>query len=423
MKDFSGVDNKSTIAAENQFAQEAVIDSPIFTYLFNEKHQYAPGGSGVLNGKKVSIKATFDVKGYATTGGCKLLGNLVATEDAEAVKLLKEAGARCVGHTNMTELAYSGLGLNPHFGTPENPIVKGAIPGGSTSGGAVSVAKGYADIALGTDTGGSLRIPAAFCGLTGFKPSQYTVSRKGCLPLSDYLDSVGPIASTVKECRIAWEVMSKNPLQLSEPTYENVEFIVPSNFGFDGIDSTVLSLFKDALVKIKQAGFNVTTQHIDLLDEYKKLPIWHFSAVESRRHYGKNIDLSSDQLDPRVKSRIERGLAVSDEAFEQTCEQRDRLIKEYETRYKNVIFVLPTVACEAPRFEDLLKDSDYDHYNLLCLRNTSMANVLNGCSISLPHQFNGLTAGVMLNMTEGQDECLLSVAERIESLLNTGDKR
>ncbi|QUJ66628.1 hypothetical protein KDD30_10690 [Photobacterium sp. GJ3] len=395
---------------------EAVKTSPIFTQLFEE----VPSPSqGVLSGKRVSIKATFDVQGYTTTGGGQLLGRQSASEDAKAVQLLKEAGAQCVGHTNMTELAYSGLGLNPHFGTPENPLVKGAIPGGSTSGGAVSVAKGYADIALGTDTGGSLRIPAAFCGLTGYKPSQSSVSRIGCLPLSDSLDSVGPIAKSVADCRLAWEVLSEQTASSDMKCTEqakHADFLIPLNFGFDDIDPQIQTLFDKAVAKIEAAGYRVIHQHVDLFEQYKQLPVWHFSSVESRKHYADYFDLNSDQLDPRVRSRIQRGLEVSDDEFEQTCAARQALIAEYERVYSNTIILLPTVACQAPLFSVVEQDSEYDRINLLCLRNTSLSNVLNGCSISLPYNYGEVIGGIMLNMVNGADEQLLSYSKDIEAL-------
>ena len=333
--------------------KEAVEQSPIFIQLFENKPLL---NDGLLQGKRVSIKATFDVKGYPTTGGSRLLGRNPATEDAHAVQQLKKAGAYCVGHTNMTELAYSGLGLNPHFGTPENPLIKGAISGGSTSGGAVSVAKGYADIALGTDTGGSLRIPAAFCGLTGFKPSQSSVSRQGCLPLSDSLDSVGPIAKTVSDCRLAWEVMSQPMLTESVRPQEQekrFEFVIPTNFGFEDIEPQVQALFDEAVAAIKAAGYTVSARHIELFERYKQLPVWHFSSVESRRYYAKHIDLTSHAIDPRVRSRIERGWDVTEETFEQTCLERQALIKQYESDFSNHIVLLPTVACLAPQFGNI----------------------------------------------------------------------
>lgn len=387
-------------------------DPAIFTELFDVAESSV---SGPLSGAVVSIKATFDVKGYHTSGGSKLIGLEASESDAVAVARLKAAGATLIGHTNMTELAYSGLGLNPHYGTPVNPLNVSTIPGGSTSGGAVSIAKGFADIALGTDTGGSLRIPAAFCGLTGFKPSQSSVSRKGCLPLSDSLDSVGPIASTVSECRLAWEVLSGKKAGVE--TEDNVTFIVPTNFGFDGIDKGIAELFEDAVNKIRQAGYEVNYQEVNLLEQYKSLPIWHFSAVESRRNYQSLFDLESDELDPRVRSRIKKGAVVTDEQFAATVAERERLATKFSNEFGNTVLLMPTVPIEAPNFDQLEQDNDYDRINLLCLRNTTVANVFDACSISLPHQLNGIYGGILFTMPNGCDVQLLTIAEKIEQQL------
>lgn len=396
-----------------QLIKQIQLDDPaIFTELFDVVE---PSVTGPLSGAIVSIKATFDVKGYHTSGGSRLLGLEPSSSDAEAVEKLKAAGAMLIGHTNMTELAYSGLGLNPHFGTPTNPLNTNTIPGGSTSGGAVSVVKGFADIALGTDTGGSLRIPAAFCGLTGFKPSQNSVSRNGCLPLSDSLDSAGVIASTVDECGLAWEVLSEN--KLGDGKVENIQFVVPTNFGFDNIEAGIAALFNDAVAKIKLAGYKVIYQEVELLEQYKNLPVWHFSAVEGRRHYQSLFDLDSEKLDPRVRSRIKKGEGVSVEQFAGSVAQREHLVAKFNQEFASRVLLMPTVAIPAPTFTELEQDADYDRINLLCLRNTSVANVLDACSISLPHKLHDIIGGLLLTMPTGCDTQLLSLAKNLEQQL------
>ena len=345
---------------------------------------------GTLYGAVVSVKATFDVAGQVTTAGSKLLADTGAVKDAEAVACLRAAGASLLGHTNMTELAYSGVGLNPHYGTP-------------------------AVMALGTVTGGSLRIPAVFCGVTGFKPSQNSVSRRGCAPLSESLDSVGPIAKTVATCRLAWQVLSGR--KDTEHMLQPVRFIIPDNFGMDLLDEAIRSGFEQVIDTLKANDFVIEQRTIDLFEDYKQLPIWQFSAVESRRHYGRLFDLESELLDPRVKKRIARGVSVTDEAFEQTCLERDRLIKQFQDQFANTIFLLPTVACMAPKFSDFETDEDFDRINLLCLRNTTFANVIDGCSISLPFTHQDTPKGLMLTAINGSDQTLLALAEQIEALL------
>ncbi|WP_394152016.1 amidase family protein [Vibrio maritimus] len=379
--------------------------------------------NGALSHFRVSVKANFDVKGYPTCCGTTLLADNIAQEDAKAVQRLKHAGAQLVGHTNMTELAYSGLGLNPHYGTPENPIVEGAIPGGSTSGGAVSVATGEADIALGTDTGGSLRIPAAFCGVTGFKPSQQSVSSQGCWPLSQQLDSVGPIGKSVSDCRLVWEVISNSTSTVAtDKTSTELEFVIPKNFGFDEIDPEVAELFDQAVSIIEAAGFMVRETSHPLFEDYKKLPVWHFSAVESRHFYQSHFDTDSADLDPRVRSRIRRGVEIDDVEFEETKNARRALIDTFSTHFANKVFLMPTVVCKAPKFADLVQDADYDRINLLCLRNTTLANVLDGCSISLPFWGETFPIGIMLTMVNGADERLLEIAQELELIFANRDR-
>lgn len=372
---------------------------------------------GPLSKTVVSIKATFDVKGQKTSGGSRILGDVPAVQDADAVARLRAAGASFIGHTNMTELAYSGVGLNPHYGTPDNPVAAGCIPGGSTSGGAVTVAKSLADIALGTDTGGSLRIPAAFCGLTGFKPSQASVSRHGCLPLSYALDSVGVMAKNVEACELAWRVLA-NQLETAQ-TNQALEIIVPENFGIDQLDARVALGFSAALNCLRAQGVSVQQASLPIFEDYKAIPVWQFSALESRRYYQTRFALDDKRLDPRVKQRIKRGESVSDEEFAVTCGQRDDLIRQTLVEYPNRVFLMPTVACLPPTFEELQLDEDYDRINLLCLRNTTFANVIDGCSISLPFSYGRYSIGIMLTAVNGQDHNLLCLAKKLECIFST----
>ncbi|MBM6550413.1 amidase family protein [Marinomonas ostreistagni] len=369
-----------------------------------------------LEGAIASIKANFDVKGQRTSAGSLLLGQEPATQSAEAVARLQQAGASLLGHTNMTELAYSGVGLNPHFGTPANPSLPDAIPGGSTSGGAVTVAQGMADIALGTDTGGSLRIPAAFCGITGFKPSRNSTPQQGCMPLSQTLDSVGVITKSVADCQVAWQVLAQDSAAQDVPL-ESVQWLVPENFGFDDADASVVAQFNAAIDQLKAAGVALEQRALPELEQYKEIPVWQFSAVESRRYYGEKFDLSSSKLDPRVRKRIERGAEVSDEAFSNTETQRHNLIARLREAYSNSVFVLPTVACLPPKMTDFESDEAFDRINLLCLRNTTFANVIDGCSISLPLANAKQPVGLMLTMQSGQDARLLSLAAQVERLI------
>ncbi|TPE53403.1 amidase [Maribrevibacterium harenarium] len=383
---------------------------PIFTERFAEQSPQ----QGALSGVTVAVKDNLDVAGYHTRAGSLLLGHTPAKQDAEAVARLRAAGAELIGHTNMTELAYSGLGLNPHFGTPANPLFPDRIPGGSTSGGAVAVATGLADAALGTDTGGSLRIPAAFCGLVGFKPTQESVPSQGCVPLSTSLDSIGPMAKDVATCEQLWRVLSGSNQTAGQ--LNDLEFVVPSNFGLDQLDEAVATGFWQAIETLKQQGVEIQERPLAILEHYKKLPVWQFAAVESARHFAPLFDLNSEQLDPRVRRRIARAASVSPEEFAQTQQDRLAWIHSYTETQANTILLLPTVACLPPRFEQVSRDEDFDRLNLLCLRNTSLANVLDGCSLSLP-LISHPGVGLLLTAVGKKDAELLALGAAWETLL------
>jgi aspartyl-tRNA(Asn)/glutamyl-tRNA(Gln) amidotransferase subunit A len=388
--------------------------SRVFTELFH----YQEPQQGPLNGAIVSIKDLFDVAGYKTQAGSVFIKAKLAEKDATAVALLRRAGASLIGHTNMTELAYSGLGLNPHYGSPENPIKAGRITGGSTSGGAASVALGVADAALGTDTGGSLRIPAAFCGLVGFKPSQQTVSREGCLPLSNSLDSIGPIAHSIEACELLWNLLAEQPEATTPSDLSQLTLVIPMNFGMDGLDAEVEQGFAEVIAKLEAAGIKVERRSIDALETYKQLPVWQFSAFESDAYYGAEYALDQVEMDPRVASRIARAKTISSVDFQKTLDARDAFIQRMAAEEPNTVFLLPTVAVVPPKLTDFEENAEYDRLNLLCLRNTSLGNVMNGCSVSLPFQHQNEPMGLMMTAGNGMDQKILDLAKVLEPHIN-----
>lgn len=392
----------------------------IFTQTFFEQAQAQTKdlkdfANSHLCGAIVSVKDLFDVKGFVTKAGTKFMAlNEPARSDALSIKNLRNAGAVFIGHTNMTELAYSGLGLNPHYGTPENAIVAGAIPGGSTAGGAVSIARGIADIAIGTDTGGSLRIPAAFNGIVGFKPSQNAISRKGCKPLSPSLDSVGPMARTVKACALAFEILSGD--QQCNAKQVEPEFIIPTNYGMDDLDPVVDAAFQSAIAELKKQGFKVEEKAINALEELKTLPIWHFSAIESRGEYDEAYQNQRHLIDPRVASPMRMGRADEVDAitYRKTLNQRHELIEKYNDEIGSKILLMPTTPILPPSLASMESDEEYGRVNLQVLRNPSIANVMDCCSISLPFEHEGAIIGVMLTAASGNDLSLLDLSEKIE---------
>lgn len=396
----------------------------IFTQLFHKVESLESHDAVLLDtrsplaGALISVKDLFDVQGYVTRAGTRFMANdLPASQDATPIGLLRAAGATLVGHTNMTELAYSGLGLNPHYGTPHNALLPDAIPGGSTAGGAVSVALGLADIAIGTDTGGSLRIPAAFNGIVGFKPSQQTVSRQGCKALSQTLDSVGPMAMNVQACQLAYHTM-RVPIPATAANPSEPVFIIPDNYGMDDLDATVAEGFTAAVDALQEAGFAIERKPLPLLDALRTLAVWQFAAVEARAEYDDAFHTCRAQLDPRIASRLARADEVNAVNYRKTLNQRAHLVEQFQLQMQGKMLLMPTVPIIAPlmsRFDD---DDEYTRINLQVLRNPSIANVMNGCSISLPFRCQANSIGIMLTAPNGHDDLLLNTASRCETVFN-----
>ncbi len=370
-----------------------------------------------LCGALVSVKDLFDVKGYVTKAGTTFMADdPPARADAPPIKNLRDAGGILLGHTNMTELAYSGLGLNPHYGTPESAIAPGCIPGGSTAGGAVSVARGIADIAMGTDTGGSLRIPAAFNGIVGYKPSQNTVSRQGCKALSKSLDSVGPMAKTVAACEQAYKTIfngaSNSGLAVDR------DFIIPTNFGMDDLEQRVEAAFERVESTLKKCGYKVERRPIDSLDALKQLAIWQFASIESRSEYEEAFQTKRHMIDPRIAgpTRMGRADEVSAASYRKTLNLRQKLIHQFRNEMGSKILLMPTVPILPPSFAALEDDDEYTRINLQVLRNPSIANVMDCCSISLPYTHAEATIGIMLTTGTNHDLSLLELAAECEQL-------
>ena len=375
--------------------------------------------SGDLRGLIITIKDLFDVKGYRTRGGSVFIDPTASNKDAECIALLRNSGGLLFGHTNMTELAYSGLGINPHYGTPENPIYKGSVPGGSTSGGAVSVATGIADITIGTDTGGSTRIPAAYTGITGFKPTQDSISRNGCLTLSNTLDSVGIMAKNIKLCRLAFEVMRKDKKIFQDNnSSKNITLTIPKNFGFDDIQPDVEQGFDLAKKKIIDAGINIEEVDLPILESYKKIPLWQFAAVECQTEYYDSYLETPDLIDPNILKRMDRANEVKAVEYALLLNIRQQMITNYNENFGNHFLLMPTVTIKPPLIKDCNDTAFYDKANLISLKNTTLANFMNGCSISIPFKNRDTTLGIMINGSTNMDQNLLDIGTVIEEILN-----
>jgi len=374
---------------------------------------------GPLDGRIVSVKDLFDMPGEPTTAGSKLLRDAPpATVMAPAIARLQAAGAVLIGKTNMTEFAFSGVGINPHYGTPGNPADRSRIPGGSSSGGAVSVADGMAEIAIGSDTGGSTRIPAALCGIVGWKPSQYRVPTAGAFPLSFALDSVGPMARSVSDCAFADAVMAGAVPQAPVPApLAGLRLGIPRGQLLEGLDATVAMAFEAALKALSTAGVRLTDEPLAQLAEAAEVNSrGGLTAAEAFFIHQAWMDRAAD-FDPLVRNRIDRGRAILASDYIYMQRRRRDLIAAMDIRLADLdALILPTTPIPALKITDLATDEQaFTAANMALLRNTSMANFFDLCAISLPLPVQGLPVGLMLVARNGQDARLLRLATAIEA--------
>jgi aspartyl-tRNA(Asn)/glutamyl-tRNA(Gln) amidotransferase subunit A len=380
-------------------------------------------------GIPLAIKDLFDIAGEVTCAGSRILANNPpAQTDATVIARLRAAGFIFIGRTNMTEFAYSGLGLNPHYGTPLNPFDRrtGRIPGGSTSGGGVAVADGMAPASIGTDTGGSCRIPAAFTGVVGFKPTAHRIPREGVVPLSPTLDSVGPLAHSVQCCATLDAIMSDvEPRDLAERPVRDACLLLPTTLVLDQMDETVARVFERALDRLSRSGITIDRQPMSDLARIPQVNAGGgFAAAEAYAWHRPLLERHAEAYDPRVASRILKGREITDASFAALRRERAALIAAVAaatTRFDAL--VMPTVPIVPPALAAVQDDAEYARLNALVLRNPSLANFLDRCSISLPiHEPGEAPVGLMLIGHHGEDQRLLALAHDIERALGRFDR-
>jgi aspartyl-tRNA(Asn)/glutamyl-tRNA(Gln) amidotransferase subunit A len=378
---------------------------------------------GPLDGAIITIKDLFDVAGAVTRAGSRVLAGegLVAKTDAPVVQRLRAAGAVIVAKTNMSEFAFSGVGANPHFGTPGNPFDRARVPGGSTSGGAVAVADGMCEIAIGTDTGGSTRIPAALCGIVGWKPSKQRVPTDGAFPLSFTLDSVGPLARTVANCAAADAVMAGEPEPVIEPVpLAGIRFGIWRGMPFEGIDDIVAAAWSTTVDRLSRAGVQITDEKISLVDDMVEVNAkGGFSPAESFAIHRARLKQNPSGIDPNVRVRIERGAPMTAADYIDMMQARRRLVEAMDARLASLdALVLPTTPIVAPKITDVATPEDFGRKNAMLLRNTAPINFFDLCAISLPMpRSGGLSTGLMLVGRNGQDRRLFNIAAAVEKAL------
>lgn len=397
------------------------------------------GGSrrGPLHGVPVALKDLIDVAGLPTTGGSLVLRDNLASRDAAVARRLFEAGAVLLGKTHTVEFAYGGAGINHHHGTPWNPwdTQVHRLPGGSSSGSAVAVAAGLASVALGSDTGGSVRIPASFCGLVGLKPTFGRVSSAGVLPLDPRLDSVGPLARCVTDAALVYEVLAgpdpDDPDTCAQPLGDRpvddldgdiagMRLCVPREYFWDDVDPEVEAAVKAAVGLFADDGAYVDEISMEELNRLGELRARRsLTAVETYLKWGDLLERRLDEFDPIVSARMLDGRDVTAVEYLQTRRAWDDLRRRAARAMADVdALLVPTTPFAALPVADCDdRGAAYWRVNGLCLRNTAAANLLGLCAISLPCGFTreGLPVGLMLIGQPFQESRLLRLARAYEA--------
>ncbi|WFU47294.1 amidase [Sinorhizobium terangae] len=381
---------------------------------------------GPLDGRIVSIKDLFDVVGEPTLAGSVIRRAAEpAAADAAVVQRLRAAGAVIIGKTHMTEFAFTAVGLNPHYPVPGNAIDARLVPGGSSSGAAVSVAEGTSEIAIGSDTGGSVRIPAALNGLVGFKPTARRVPLDGAFPLSPSLDSIGPLARTVADCALADAIMAGDtPGPLTPLALDGLTLGLPKGLLLDDLAPEIARAFEASLQTLSRAGAKIAECSIDdlLLRFAEATQIGSIAAIEGSRIHRDWLDDGDAPVDTRVTSTLRRRLTVPDATLEKLLQTRQVLIRAMHERLAPYdLIVLPTMPIPAVRIVSVEHDQqEYRRVEDLLLRNTQVANQFDLTAVTLPMAGTSLPAGLMLVGRSGTDRTLLAAAASVERLLQAG---
>jgi aspartyl-tRNA(Asn)/glutamyl-tRNA(Gln) amidotransferase subunit A len=379
-----------------------------------------------IDGCVVAVKDLFDVRGQVTWAGSRALQNTAAAgTDAAAVARLRDGGGIIIGKTNMTEFAYSGVGLNPHFGTPANPYGRSdapRIPGGSSSGAAVAVSDGMADIGLGTDTGGSVRIPAALCGLVGWKPTARRIGLEGVWPLAHTFDSVGVIARRVQICIAADEVLTTEKLAADSAPPNRLRLGRLRGYVESELDVPVARAYERAIDRLEQAGAQLIDLEVPELERVvREQPGVTMTTYEAFQAHASLLAKFGDLYDPRVRTRLELGRPITAEQYAAAAGVRRELQVAASKAFRTVDACLyPTVRIIAPPFSAFEADTDYLTLNRALLRNTALINLLDGCALTLPcHDAGQAPVGLSIAGPGLADARVLLVSRTLEPIIAT----
>ena len=381
-----------------------------------------------LDGVPLSWKDLFDVAGEPTAAGSLPLKNRVPEKDAEVLARATRAGAVCLGKTTMTELAFSGLGINPKFGTPANPhdAKVERVPGGSSAGAAVSLARGLAAGAIGTDTGGSVRIPAAWNGLVGLKTTAGRLPLKGTVPLSPTFDTVGPLARDVEDAAALLALLEgRQARPLAAADLKNASLWLPGGIAWEGVEPQIASALDKGIHRLVKAGVRIVEHPLPELDEIHALA-WDPKAsrlvAEAYAQWGEMLAANESDIYRPVFERVMAGEALKAGDLVRADLKRKEIATRYFAATAGVdAVILPTVAIAPPPIAELVSGGEaYGRANRMALRNTTIGNQLGVCAVTLPcgNDDNGLPIGMMLQSAPYTEERLLSLALAVEHALS-----
>lgn len=377
---------------------------------------------GPLQGIPIALKDLIDIEGEVTAAGSAVLAEgPPAPRDSPAAARLDRAGAVFLGKTGMTELAFSGLGLNPHFGTPGCALDPERVPGGSSSGSAVAVARGLACVAIGSDTGGSIRIPAAFNGIVGLKTSDGAIPTAGCVPLSTTLDTLGPLARTVADAWHTWRALADlPPAPFRGPSEGPLSLLVPESLA-TGLELDVDRAFEDACERLAAAGHALDRRPVPVLDRVAELYARHgtFAGIEGYALHRQLLERGGDRIDPHVSTRVLAYASRTADDLARLVEGRARVRREMDAIARPYDAVLaPTVPILPPRIADLGSDLAYLEANAAVLRNTQIFNFLGWPAASVPcgRTAGGLSVGLMVAADRSGEEGVLRISAEVFGL-------
>lgn len=394
----------------------------------SDKRRAAGNPLSDWDGIPVAWKDLVDIPGTPTTAASAVYENATSPDELAVVYAnCEKAGLISVGKTNLSEFAYSGLGLNPHFGTPVNPHSKEdpCAPGGSSAGSAVAVAAGLVPLAIGTDTAGSVRVPAAFCGVMGFKSSQTHYDKTGVFPLSTSLDSLGTFAHSVEDLVTFDQILRGVDAAPVQPAKTKTKIIVPTTIVLGELDDAVASCFENMLSALKAQGYEIERKHFPIFDEVSRLFAEHGTlTVAEAATYHKDLLASPDaeKMDQRVRERMLTASRFTAQDYVLLQWERARLEQAVKDVLGDALLLFPTVAITAPSIAELEADDDqFIKTNLMALRNTMLGNYLGMPGVSLPigYDADGLPIGALVSGPNATDVELLQQALSLQQNLST----